>query len=218
MQRIVAPGTAKSDQRAPDPPAVWRGSRVRLWDYQPEPWRWWLIRALIAFNEARPAHVPRIDYQPAPERLFGDLTKRDHVRRGILVCCAPASVVGDRHGFADVSVLDGREIQQAILVMNLDDGPEHAPYCHELMHGMTNIDDLAGRRDARHRQRGQSCLLGDLDELGPFDITYLAEIYRDAQASWAAERAGQQRRLPGKATFERIAMALVERFPEREQR
>lgn len=157
--------------------ARWEKTVVPVWDFMPPEYRESLQRVVNDFNANMPESAPTLRYIPLSQLMCEDLNPR-RVRGGIAVCVSrlvpnPTPMwqprVIDEHGVfvrGQIAMRDYRPLKTDNL------------FCHELMHAVVDAPDLEGSmRDSPLLD--DSCVQGLLEHLGPWDISYAAQVYND---------------------------------------
>lgn len=155
MVLLLLPGEVMADG------AAWHKKHVVVRDYLPQARKADLEAIVAAFNEVMPKRGPRLVYIALPEVPCSEA----RTLGGIAVCEDRKVSAGET-----TYVIRGHVISAArITLSDLLPGP----LCHELMHALTDIPDVAPEQ-----RRSDSCVHVWMERPGAFDVRYLRWAYK----------------------------------------
>lgn len=148
--------------------ARWKTNKpIPVWDFT-APERQSLVRATVDdFNRNLPVGAPHLSYIAMGTLSCSDLPEHGKPG-GITVCIKPAP---DGQSDTDITYVGGR-IYRAMVALDPDPGVMAKAVCHEFMHAVTDAPD-----DFTNPHPDTSCVQGNLDHLGPWDVAYAESVY-----------------------------------------
>ena len=167
--------------------AVWTTNSVGVYDYTSAAWRPIVAATVEEFNAMLPAQAPSLYYRVIGETPC-DQIDPDLFRGGIVVCSAPALSSSDELGLTEFFVERG-QISRVRITLSEEFDPTLRDniVCHEFMHAITGIRDNYGALP------DTSCVWGNLNAPGSFDVQYVRKLYKDNDTSSGGKKHGGKR-------------------------
>ena len=155
---------------------AWTSRTVTVRIYTTVNWHPLIERSIADFNAIMPRRGPRLVMKVQGERSCAWVKRQTFRKPTITMCSQPD---GNGAGWAVYRVDHGTLAGQRVWITLVGD-PGHDRYqghqntvCHELMHAVSGVNDGWGEP--------RSCVRGDLDAPGAWDVAYLERVYANTK-------------------------------------
>lgn len=153
--------------------AVWTARQVNLRVYTDDYWRPIVEQKAEEIQDAMPARGPRIRVIQEPERSCDAVEKLRFSQPTITVCSKPeANYAGSAMLHQHRKIVKNERAWLTLIPAGQGFGYDVNTACHELMHGVSWVND-------NYSYRQDSCVQGGREDPGPWDVAFLAQAYGD---------------------------------------
>lgn len=167
---------------APGSESALQAKSVVVYDYSSDPWAPFVVEMIARFNAAMGRPFPELVYRRMTPSLCNDVPQR----KNALTVCLSETVLRGAGGGMDTERRNPHAGTKAIIVLDTAGPPTdqtRSTYvlCHEAMHALTGIPDnytIAADGSWTWNTAGvDSCVWGDRETLGSFDISHAKHVY-----------------------------------------